>query len=441
MMDDFLCILLLFDFTFFDFDDGFVIICNILFIVVCLFGTGLFLVGENKEKFYLKFFIPNDNHLVTNTSIEQIKIMPSTHNKDKPWDTEDIDKWKEDPFGPDDLKCGEPFLEESSFATLFPKYREGYLRGIWADVTEALKKKGIACILDLVEGSMIVKTTVKSYDPAAILKARDLIKLLARSVPFGQAVKILEDDIACDVIKVSSFVTNKDRFVKRRQRLLGPDGKTLKALELLTKCYILVQGNTVAVMGPYKGLKECRRIVEDCMKNVHPIYHIKELMIKRELAKNPDLADEDWNRFLPQFRKRNVARKKPMSKTKEIEQIQMVKKVVDGKEVEVEETVKITVEKKSQKKVYTPFPPAQTQSKVDIQLETGEYFWSKREKEAKKLEEKREKREAAKEEKQKEREKDFVAPKEKSYESKIKNKKSKKSSDDEEKPRKKSKKA
>ncbi|KAI0662988.1 hypothetical protein C8Q70DRAFT_1050693 [Cubamyces menziesii] len=339
------------------------------------------------------------------------------HRKEKPWDTDDIDhriiilttcaaSWKIEPFKPEDNKAG-PFTEESSFATLFPKYREKYLREVWSAVTQALDPHGIACTLDLIHGSMSVRTTRKTYDPYIILKARDMIKLLARGVAIGQAVKILNDDIACDIIKIGNIVRNKERFVKRRQRIIGPDGSTLKAIELLTQCYVLVQGNTVSVMGPYKGLKEVRRIVLDCMKNIHPIYRIKELMIKRELAKDPALATESWDRFLPKFRKRHL---KTSEKTaKKNERLQEKNEARKAAGLPPLEEVK---KEKKEKKVYTPFPPPQQPRKVDLQLESGEYFLKAHEKEAREARKRKEKQEEVTAERRAKRAEAFVAPEE-----------------------------
>lgn len=336
-------------------------------------------------------------HQASTQSILTAK-MPSTYKKDKPWDTDDIDKWKEEAFTADH-NLGGTFSEESSFATLFPKYRETYLKASWPMITRALEKHGIACTLDLVEGSMTVKTTRKTYDPASILNARDLIKLLSRSVPAPQAFKILEDGMACDVIKIRGLVRNKERFVKRRQRILGPNGSTLKALELLTQTYILVQGNTVSVMGGYKSLKEVRRVIEDCMANIHPIYHIKELMIKRELAKDPELKNENWDRFLPHFKKRNLSKRRvPYSVTDK------------------------------EKKVYTPFPPAQEKSKVDLQIESGEYFLGKAAKERAAKERREDAMKEKMEERKRKRESDYEAPKE---DGEVKKKKKKRKEGDE----------
>lgn len=48
-------------------------------------------------------------------------------------------------------------------------------------------------------------------------------------------------------------------------------------------------------------------------------------MIKRELAKDPALANEDWSRFLPQFKKRNVQRKKPAKITDKSKKVYTVR--------------------------------------------------------------------------------------------------------------------
>lgn len=63
-------------------------------------------------------------------------------------------------------------------------------------------------------------------------------------------------------------------------------------------------------------------------------------MIKRELSKDPDLRMQSWERFLPKFRHKNLAKRREPKK-------------------------------KSLKKEYTPFPPSQPESKVRRLLENS----------------------------------------------------------------------
>lgn len=235
--------------------------------------------------------------------------------------------------------------------------------------------------LDLIEGSMVVKTTRKTWDPYIIVKARDMIKLLSRSVPYEQATRVLQDEISCDIIKIKNLVRNMDKFIKRRNRLIGPNGCTLKSIELLTNCYILVQGATVSCVGPYNGLTAARKIVEDTMKNIHPIYNIKALMIKKELMKDENLRDQDWARFLPKFESTGHSKKKKTNK----------------------------IQKK--KKEYTPFPPPQPESKIDKLLASGEYFEQQKAKK-RKQQLKEEKQKQKIEQRRQDRETEFIPPSE-----------------------------
>ncbi|KAM3315920.1 hypothetical protein ACQJBY_034195 [Aegilops geniculata] len=297
--------------------------------------------------------------------------------KGKPWD-EDGDPgssnlFKAEKFEPSSTEGA--LLETSSFSTTFAKDRGESLLEAWPVVKGALKEHGVSCKLSLSEGSMTVSTTRKTRDPYIVVKARDLTRLLSRSVPVHQAIKILNDDMTCDIIKIGDLVRNRKRFPERRDRLLGPNMSTLKALENLTGCYILVQGNTVAAMGSLdgRGLRQVRKIAEDCMNNIKgPLDHIQELKKEREPAKTPALANESWGRILPKYEKENIKLKNP----------------------------------------YTPFPSPQQPSKIDLELENGKYSLSDEKNSTKKLQEKPDKQSKKVDGNKRKREAASIPPKE-----------------------------
>lgn len=102
-------------------------------------------------------------------------------------------------------------------------------------------------------------------------------------------------------------------------------------------------------------------------------------MIQRELAKDPKLKNENWERFLPNFASKNISKRK-QPKNKKV------------------------------KKPYTPFPPPQPESKVDKMLASGEYFLKDEQRNKKKHEIKEKKQQEANKARQERRNKAFEAP-------------------------------
>nr|VZI20420.1 unnamed protein product [Spirometra erinaceieuropaei] len=92
------------------------------------------------------------------------------------------------------------------------------------------------------------------------------------------------------------------------------------------------------------GLNQVRQVVNDCIyDNIHPAYYIKRFVIIQKLMADPTKKDVSWDKYLPRIKKKTLSRRRKPHK----------------------------IRKKAE---YTPFPPPQQPSKVDIELEKGTYF-------------------------------------------------------------------
>jgi ribosomal RNA assembly protein len=87
-------------------------------------------------------------------------------------------------------------------------------------------------------------------------------------------------------------------------------------------------------------------------------------MIRRELAKDPKLANESWDRFLPKFRKRHLKTSEKTAKKNEKLQTKAEARTAAGLAADVDEAKRKMNKEKTKKRVYTPFPPQQQPRKV-----------------------------------------------------------------------------
>lgn len=198
----------------------------------------------------------------------------------------------------------EKFLEKSRFEVLYSKQIEDSIREDFKKIKRLLKDKKVRIKIDKEQRMIKLSTTSKTRDPYIIMSSKDFVTLMCKGVPLNEAERIFNDEISFAIIDIDKITNSKEVFRNRRDRLIGPNGDTLKALKMLTDAYILVKSKNVCVIGSYKNVLKVEQFVLCVMENFHPVHLLKQMMARKEVEESDDKKDMNWKNFIPVVKKK-----------------------------------------------------------------------------------------------------------------------------------------
>lgn len=90
--------------------------------------------------------------------------------------------------------------------------------------------------------------------------AEKVIDALNFGFRFTEAISIKEEDKIFEIINIKEHTTKKN-LDKVRSRIIGKDGKCLKTLRNLTRCYLEIHENTVGVIGNPENIESATEAI------------------------------------------------------------------------------------------------------------------------------------------------------------------------------------
>ena len=102
----------------------------------------------------------------------------------------------------------------------------------------------------------------KSIDEHA---AALVIDALNFGFPYREAVLIKEEDFIFEILNIKDYTKRHD-LERVRGRIIGKQGKTLKALNQLTKCFFELKDNEVGIIGDPKNIENAQNAVVSLIK-------------------------------------------------------------------------------------------------------------------------------------------------------------------------------
>jgi ribosomal RNA assembly protein len=133
--------------------------------------------------------------------------------------------------------------------------------------------------IDIKEDGLVIIHDEKTEDALMPLKLADVIKAVGRGFNPEKALRLMEDDEFLEIVDLKEFVGDRTNQLSRiRGRLIGKDGKTRRIIEDLTRCEMIIYGNTVGLIGNSISLPIAKHAVEMILNGSEhsSVYHYLE---------------------------------------------------------------------------------------------------------------------------------------------------------------------
>jgi len=153
--------------------------------------------------------------------------------------------------------------------------------------------------VDSKSGLVEIRPKQGSTDPAALLKAKDVVTAIGRGFSPQKAFDLLDDDTILDIIDLRQLFGKSDPDIRRiKGRIIGADGKTRRIVEEMTGASISVYGHTIAIIGNYEDASTAREAIEMLVKGRQHATVYRILRRKRREAKKKKTL-ELWEKPIP----------------------------------------------------------------------------------------------------------------------------------------------
>ena len=141
-----------------------------------------------------------------------------------------------------------------------PRERIGAAIGPGGRVKQEIERRtGTKLTVDSETGEVVIE---RAEDPLGVLKARDVLRAIARGFSPERAFKLFDEDKYLEIIDITDFVGRSEKaLVRQKGRVIGEAGKTRRIIEESTGVSMSVYGKTVALIGTPEQLAVAREAV------------------------------------------------------------------------------------------------------------------------------------------------------------------------------------